>query len=1083
MKSLLRITFLLILGLIQSYSLKAQLTMEEFGKNRVQYKNFEWRYLSSENFDVYFYDGGEKIANDAIRYLEGEFDRITDVLGYAPYAKTKIFIYNSISDIQQSNVGVNQANFTVGGQTDFFKSQVEVAYTGTYNAFKKQLVLKFSRMLISDMMYGGSLTNMFQNSYLLSLPEWFIEGAANYIASGWDITMDDFMRDRFNHGTLMKLNRYSGTEAGMVGQSVWNFIAEKYGTGNISNILNLTRIIRNEEKSISNTLGMSFKDFVQEWADFYREGAIYVNDHYKIQPNENIVVKNKRNYIYHKLKISPDGKYVAYSQNLRGKYDVKVAELGRKKSFTLLSGGYHAINQDIDLDLPLISWIDNNNLAVINTRYGNNYLWFFNIHTRRRVKKELTRLNNIRDFDVSESGNLAVLSADINGQSDLFLISLKRNSIKRLTNDIFDDVNPQFVPGSSSVIFSSNRPNDSLTFVNKPENKDIGQTFNLYTFNIDSTRNILTRVTNTLSRNTNPIPTGPMEYYFLSDQQGINNIYKYETNKKIFMQISKYRTSIQDFDIGPNKKGVVYTSYTNRKQNIYYEPDYDLNHDTFSMQTRRQELINAKYVSQRIQNRKLALQDSISRELNEIMQIPIENEPKPVVAEDTTKNQVQPEPQKEGDNQFIDTDNYVFDKENLDKARKQESFLSQYRKLRKESDVMGPFDYKVLFSANNLVTSFVIDPMLGFGMKLESQMNDLLENNKFFGGVLATTDLRSGDLFAEYQYLKHTVDFSVRYERKSIYRPTETASQKYSLNTYEVGASLPVSTNSRFALKPFIATTRYYDLDPSQLISPVPNVSTNNKVTYGGFKAEFVFDNSIVNGLNMQEGTKAKISYSLYQGLDSVNKSFSNFHIDLRHYQKIHRELVLATRAFYGRFMGNNAQKYLIGGVNNWLFSHTNTSSTNDPLAVAPLQDNSNLLFTEYVTNLRGFNFNELNGTNALLFNVELRFPIVRYFYRGPISSNFLRNLLFVGFYDIGSSWTGNSPFSSENSVNTELIKNPGSPFQARIINFKNPWLQSYGFGLRTVILGYYMKFDLAYPITDYQVQNPRLFVSLGYDF
>jgi outer membrane protein assembly factor BamA len=88
-----------------------------------------------------------------------------------------------------------------------------------------------------------------------------------------------------------------------------------------------------------------------------------------------------------------------------------------------------------------------------------------------------------------------------------------------------------------------------------------------------------------------------------------------------------------------------------------------------------------------------------------------------------------------------------------------------------------------------------------------------------------------------------------------------------------------------------------------------------------------------------------------------------------------------------------------------------------------------------------------------------------------------------VGFYDIGSAWTSGSPFSKENDQNTEIIKNEGSPFQATIQNFKNPWLQSYGFGIRTVLLGYYMKFDFAYPIDDYQVTSLKFRVSLGYDF
>ena len=45
-----------ILILVFSFSgIEAQHASETFGRNRIQYKNFDWKYLSSENFDVYFY--------------------------------------------------------------------------------------------------------------------------------------------------------------------------------------------------------------------------------------------------------------------------------------------------------------------------------------------------------------------------------------------------------------------------------------------------------------------------------------------------------------------------------------------------------------------------------------------------------------------------------------------------------------------------------------------------------------------------------------------------------------------------------------------------------------------------------------------------------------------------------------------------------------------------------------------------------------------------------------------------------------------------------------------------------------------
>ena len=101
-------------------------------------------------------------------------------------------------------------------------------------------------------------------------------------------------------------------------------------------------------------------------------------------------------------------------------------------------------------------------LGIIGFKYGQTNVWIQNISSRKRVRKQLMQFNIIKDFDIVKDGNLAVLSADRNGMNDLYLLSLKRNSIKRLTWDIYDDIHPRFVPGTSSIVFSSNRPTDSI---------------------------------------------------------------------------------------------------------------------------------------------------------------------------------------------------------------------------------------------------------------------------------------------------------------------------------------------------------------------------------------------------------------------------------------------------------------------------------------------------------------------------------------------------------------------------------------------------------------------------------------------
>jgi outer membrane protein assembly factor BamA len=117
--------------------------------------------------------------------------------------------------------------------------------------------------------------------------------------------------------------------------------------------------------------------------------------------------------------------------------------------------------------------------------------------------------------------------------------------------------------------------------------------------------------------------------------------------------------------------------------------------------------------------------------------------------------------------------------------------------------------------------------------------------------------------------------------------------------------------------------------------------------------------------------------------------------------------------------------------------------------------------------------------------NAELRIPLIRALSNGPITSNFFRNLQFTAFYDIGTSWTGALPFNTKNSVRKRVVPEnaSGSPFVIELNEFLNPWLYSYGFGLRTMMLGYYVKFDLAWPVENYTVKNPRLSVTLGFDF
>ncbi len=1095
-----RIFIVWVTMLLMSASvLQAQNSSERYGRNRIQHENFDWRYLDSDNFDVYFYQGSDAIAREVIDYLESEFERITDLIGYPPYSKTKVFLYNSVEDLQQSNVGLNDYGLSAGGETKFVKPYIEIANPGSMSELKEELLYKVSAAIVNEMMYGGNLKDMFQSSVLLNLPDWFIDGAALYVAKGWSIEMDDYVRELMELKKPKKLNRLQGHDALLAGQSVWNFIAEKYGRGAIANILNYTRIIRNEEKSVTITLGVSYDQLMQDWLNFYTESRNDVFSSYSLPGEELLVEKNKKDDILGQVRFNADGSRLAYVLNHDGKHEVIVRTVESGKEEVIMSGGFKVAEQEIDYTMPLIDWADTTRLGVIHTKGGIVNFTLVDVESKNRLPRRLGRFEQVNSLSFSDNGRLFVISGVVKGKNDLYLLSSLRDRTKRLTEDLYDDVDPVFIPGTNTILFSSNRRTDSLRVDEENQMDVISENYNLFAYDLDTTTNVLTRITNTVSKDVMPYAVDRNTFLYLSDQKGIRNLFKYNVETGIYTQLTNYASSILSYDYYENGSDLSFVLSDEMTQRIYYNSSFNTDAQIFTPQTRRQQMIQAReFQRKRMQQQETGetIQDIVRRKLNReevqnVDTVRVDSLPtleRPIIEQNEPAPEQQAEEAQEADPDVINTDDYQFE-ENVrenDQPTTADNFLAQYRLRRTGSNVSGPYPYEPRFSADNLVTTFVIDPIRNFGVKLETQMADMLENHRFTGGVMMTTDLRSGDIYGEYQYLKYILDYSLGFERNVIYWDRGNNLHKYAKNTINFGVAYPFTPRTRLSIKPFYTFTTFNDLEA--VPRTPPEFSGSQTDHYAGANIELIYDNSTINGMNLIEGTRAKASFTHYAGLNSKDITFSNFYVDVRHYQKIYKHIILATRGYYGSFFGNAPKQYLLGGMDNWIVNDTNEEGNNNPLDPSIERNNSDLLFVKFATSLRGFDYATLVGENTLLFNAELRIPLIRTIQNGPIASNFFKNLQFIGFFDIGSAWTGASPFESDNNISTVVIpSNPAqrelSNFVIQLKNFRNPWLYSYGAGLRTTLLGYYVKFDVAWPVEDYETGSATLHVTLGFDF
>ncbi|MFD1819379.1 hypothetical protein SAMN04515674_102226 [Pseudarcicella hirudinis] len=1060
---------LLILFLLSGFFAKAQNyfpTQTPFGKNRIQYRHFHWKVLTTQNFEVYFYDDALPMATVTAQFAESEFDRITEMLGYSPFSRTKIFVYSSVQDINQSNIGITLSSDKEVSDENLSKSRIEIAFSGNQVAYKKELVREISHVFVYDMLYGGSLKDALQNSLLLSVPEWFMNGVTAYIAEGWSVEMDDFMRDALLNKKLRKPNLATGKEAALIGQSIWNYIAEKNGRDNISNILNLTRIIRNEQTSIASTLGMPYSRFLREWHEYYSSMADNVNSSFQA-PKIDLKVKQVKvgdTEKLNKFKISPDGSMVAFSTNNLGRSAVEVYNFKTKKTHTLFNIGYKTLNQSINYNTPLLSWTRGNSLAVIFENGGSTELDVFTDFSDKKPAGKLSiyrylDFDQVSDFDISDDGTNIVLSAEKKGQNDLFLYNISRKNTVQLTNDLYDDLYPQFVGNAGKVIFTSNRLKDSLD-VDKGSFKSIGSKFSLFVHDGKPKSESVRRLVESNGMITRPVVTDGSTVYFLNDEKGVRNIYRLVSGDSLATQMTAYRNNIIDFDINV-AKNLVFRTAENQTDYIAYQNQADFNATGNYSITPRISRITGVPMTEKQE----AKTNNATPLTNVPAEVPKPAEPTIVLAPGE-----------------VDTDNYQFDnltvtkpadkKTDVKKSRNERNNIA--RQTRKDNiKIKGPTDYTNPFVVNGTDGNFVVDPVRGLGYSFAVTMNDLLENHQLKGGIFITPNLKNSDLWAEYSYLPKRVDFTVRFDRKVLSQETETLSQKVRFNRLSASASYPFNANARLTISPSYTSNRAINLYSVS----TPEIFSD----YLGANAEFVYDNTISSGVNALEGTRFKVKYEHFTGLASAKDGFERFTADIRHYLKVGQYMILAGRLSGGHSFGDSPKQFIMGGMDNWLFIERESRNTNNPLGTGIAS--KDIFLSDFATSLRGFNVNKLSGVSNLLFNVELRIPIVRYLTKNPIYSNFFKNLQLSAFTDVGTAWTGASPFSRKNGFNTIVYGGGTNPFQATVTDFRNPFLVGYGVGARTTMLGYFVKFDVGWGMENKDIKSPISYLTLGYDF
>ncbi|MFZ4522294.1 MAG: hypothetical protein ACOYNC_11340 [Bacteroidales bacterium] len=1079
-----------------------------FGKSRVQYNNFLWLNFRFEKFDTYFYLNGKELAQYTAEYADKHIKEIELDLQSNLEEKIQFIIFNNLSDLKQSNIGLfgDWDYYNTGGVTRIIGGRVLLFFDGNYEHFDQQIRAGIAEVILNNMIYGTGIGAQIKNNALFNVPEWYMNGLISFISRKWDAGIENQVRDAFLNNKYEKFNGLTGEEATYAGHSLWNYVATKYGPSSIPNIVYMARLSRNVERGFQYVLGVSFLTVVQEWLAFYKD--VYTTQETgRAAPEGTLVNKrNKPDRIYHSLKIGPDGTRLAFATHQLGIYKVFIQNTETGKLKRVYRGGYRLADRP-DYTYPLIAWHPTGTvLAFLVERKGQIWLYFYNLEDKKYEHQLLVNFQKVLDMSYSSDGNLLVFSAVQKGQSDIFVYNIASGSHEQITKDKYDDLNPRFFNHSGNIIFSSNRDNDTIRFDEPVKIENLHYSSDLFLYNYTSKRNVLQRLTKTPDASeTLPQPYADNYFCFLSDQSGIVNRYMARYDSTIAFidttahyryftttfPITNYSRNIMEQDISPGAAKIGEIIYQNHNFRMFTS-----------------DLVLPKHVA------RVELQPSFFRE----QKTKTAQKEKDSVKTDSAAKPAQPFKTREKKHFSAVRQSEVLNQiiSQIDTAKSGQShslkgkpasadsslnrWWALYQSLQKKDvsqslnrkDTANKYrnakqlNYNVEYYIDQMVTqidftylNFAYQPFTGsqapefinpgLNALFMVGVTDLMEDFRISGGVRLNVSLINNEYLFSYGNYKHRLDHQVVFHRKSVEESGYYSIVRHRVHELYYVATYPFTPVLNLKGTAALRYDRAVFLSTDQGNLKQPDIHD----VWGSIKGELTYDNTRNLGLNLYQGTRYKFFGEYYQMVNSKGHNLVVVGMDFRNYQRVHRTLIWANRFAASTSFGSNKLLYYMGGVDNWLFP---TYNNNIPVAF-----DQNYAFQTLATNMRGFDQNIRNGNSFFVYNSELRWPVFRYLFNRPIRSDFINNFQIVAFGDVGTAWTGSSPWSSDNQLFTRYVYR--KPLFIKVEMQKDPIVEGFGFGARTRLFGYFLRGDLAWGVEDGRVQKPVFYFSLSLDF
>lgn len=1087
-------------GPMAGIEVQAQTNIEVFGQNRVQLRKFEWKFFDTEHFRIYHYDvAGRTLARYVAEQAEQDISIIERKLGGKFPKRFNIVLYNNYDEYRQTNVGRkydSQIQDIPAGTVDLVGDRLVVYFTGVHTDLRRQMRGGMSRVVMERMLFGESFREMVKNAVLLNLPQWTIDGFIAYLVDGWDAKSDNDWKNMLAARPQAGFYTLAELKPELAGKAFWKYVAEKHGEKEVKNMLYTMQLRSSLAQGIKMSLGLKVKQAYDSCMTFYREEYAIDSTLHDVPDEKTALIDvsvPKDNRIVRTMRVSPKGADIAYVSWKEGEWQVYLQHTtNQQQRAMILAGGnkdYNEVNPDPDY--PLLAWSNNGyKLAILYREGPKTRLRIYN-SLKAKIENYVippNRFDRVLGMTFMEDDDKLVFSAIKRSQTDLYEFRIRGSRLTNITNDAWDDTQPWYVSGGfrKGILFLSNRPQPNLV---APIGVNVLPTgpMNVFFYDTKTKSPELLQCSNvTKGAVSQPIQYGPDNMAYLYDSSGIANQYVVvfgrngvNLDSAYAAPVSNYNSSIISHQYNPASNQVATVLQDGGEYKVYFRPLQIPGENAEIRQPVPARLSKpagsgSLSVSERMYDAPAAPEKRESSvKQGNVFQSEFADSTAPPVADGPAVIRSNADPDR--DTSLLDPT--ITDSSYL-KMRAQPyrlSFKPDFFTIRVDNSVL--FNRYQSVAYNGAEYS---NPSLG-GM-LTVSLNDALEDHRFTGGIRLPVNFSGLTYFMQYENFKRRVDWGLMYLR--------TESFYNYLVTYSDSAGRPIFNNEQLGkvTTNILQGTANYALDRRRRIGMQLALrqdvldfksqdtlsltfSPRQKTYWALSRVEYVFDNSSSSALNIRQGFRYKFFAEYMLGLNNKNGGMYNFGVDFRHYQKIYKNFIWASRISAAHSGGNHKILYFMGGVDNWINPQYSQYTPIDP--------NGNFAFQTLATNLRGYKQNARNGNSFAVFNGEARLPIVSTFFKKPVQSGLLKNLQLIGFIDVGSAWDGFLP-NADNISKDYLLQGQYVNMQVFIPGSSGLGV-GYGAGIRTMLFGYFARLDAGWNIDG----NPKpiLYFSFGTDF